>query len=236
MTSINEVVHGAATRREVRETLRGLGIEGAALEALCSLGAGHRHQLRSEQAAEAALTMASQYVSSHDEWEDVTTTATNGLAMAIIAADEVGIGGGSQFPTGAATSRIPALSGLGKGRKQASDGGAWSAAIESGRDQIAWKANLVGDFWRTSQEFSMDEQGNLLIDITSSCPDTGETEEVRIEAPESLIPAEWQFAISANALEQALQRGDEVEMAAWARVYNALAAKLDENRGSHQVW
>ena len=60
-TSIGKVVHGAETRREVAQALRGLGIEGAALDAICSLGAAHRHQQRVEAARAAALAADKSY-------------------------------------------------------------------------------------------------------------------------------------------------------------------------------
>ena len=92
---------------DVRASLSDRGVTGAAADVLVRLGAPARHAARVEFAC--ALG---------DDWEVV--------AWALL--DAVGIGGRAGL-TGEATARHPAFANCGKGRKQASDGPAWTAAI-----------------------------------------------------------------------------------------------------------
>ena len=109
------------TRREAEQTLEAAGVTGAALEALLRDSAPARHQLRVRAATEAAHAWAHRLYPA-GSFKD------NLLAMAILHADCMGVGG-KDGVQGAATARHPAFRRCGKGRKQASDGDAWTAAI-----------------------------------------------------------------------------------------------------------
>lgn len=94
------------------------GIPAGASEFVRRLTAHNRHEERVKAAEEAAL----------DYVRYVTGGESRERAVAILYADCMGLGGPRGL-MGEATVRHPALSGLGKGRKQATDGGAWSEAI-----------------------------------------------------------------------------------------------------------
>ena len=113
--------------RQCRETeLEGRGVSGKAMECLLAETAQERHLSRVAYARWAAEEY---YLSSAKlDRDEVTEDTLSLMAGAILWADVIGVGGRDGVE-GAATTRHPALSGCGKGRKQASDGGAWSAAI-----------------------------------------------------------------------------------------------------------
>lgn len=131
------------------------------------------------------------------------------LAWAILEADEVGIGGPALEP-GAATARVPALRGLGKGRKQARDGGAWSAAIERAENELRQILGLYPGFYPSEEEL-------ILF-----------TEEGRFAIPEEIIPRSWQISICEDALAGISQKSAAQEAARWAELYNRLVEKNEE--------
>lgn len=98
------------------------GFEGQTLEALVSRAAPAR-ALSRERAIVHSL---------HDR----------AIRLVVTTADAIGIGGkddlGSQVdsPGGESTTRMPLLRAFGSGRKNAGDGGAWSAAIQKTRDDL----------------------------------------------------------------------------------------------------
>ena len=107
------------TRRAEESRLRELGVEGDALELLLKEGAPARHAAR-VQAANAAA--AATHDCDAEEGEPCVG------CLVILVADIIGVGGRSDAE-GRGTDRIPPLGVLGKGRKQATDGPAWDAAI-----------------------------------------------------------------------------------------------------------
>lgn len=109
------------TRREAEQKLEAAGVTGAALEALLRDSAPVRHQLRVRAATEAARAWAHQF-------HQAGSFKDNLLVMAVLHADCMGVGG-KDGVEGAATVRHPAFRRCGKGRKRASDGEAWTAAI-----------------------------------------------------------------------------------------------------------
>ena len=109
------------TRKELEERLLLAGVPGRALEALLKETGLARHKWRVTQAIDAALA------------------ATDGCRTAaawVLLSDMYGVGGKGGV-SGDGTSRHPALERLGKGRKQATDGEAWSAAIEAAFHALA---------------------------------------------------------------------------------------------------
>ena len=101
------------TKREQMEAYELLGIGGQAAELLDQLSGNpaRRHEWRIEQTKKA-----------------VETAGDSGYAALV--ADLLGVGGRAGL-TGDGTDRHPVFSGLGKGRKHASDGAAWMAAASS---------------------------------------------------------------------------------------------------------
>ena len=109
------------TRAALEQHLREQGVEGVALDALLRETAALRHTHRVAVAA--------------------ATAQAAGGGVALIGAvlcrlDAHGIGGRDGVG-GQATDRLPAFQALGKGRKQATDGGAWTAAIAEAGTQLA---------------------------------------------------------------------------------------------------
>jgi hypothetical protein len=98
-----------------------------AAKAVCIATASQRHWER----VTATVLAAEEWVNAHI----YTPVQANTLAAVAIAVDLGGIGGTANA-TGEATSRHPAFSALGKGRKQSSDGGAWMAAAEGALERL----------------------------------------------------------------------------------------------------
>ena len=114
------------TRRDLEVELTALGVSGDALEALLRETGRERHQFR----VQAAITAAEEYylkVSNLDR-DEASPEITQTAAAAILWSDVIGIGGRDNCE-GGCTLRHPALRECGKGRKQATDGEAWDAAI-----------------------------------------------------------------------------------------------------------
>ena len=113
--------------RECREAqLRGRGVSGKAMECLLAETAEERHLSRVAYARWAAEEY---YLSAAGlDRDEVTHDTLTLMSGAILWADVIGVGGRDGVE-GAATTRHPAFVSCGKGRKQANDGGAWSAAI-----------------------------------------------------------------------------------------------------------
>jgi len=122
----------ATTRREAADLLAELGVEGRLAEVMLHRTAPARHAWRVERARDAALAAALAWRAPYaPEGALIDYQRDNQvLARFVFALDAVGVG-----PTGRASERHPAFCGLGKGRKQATDGPAWDAAIdEAARD------------------------------------------------------------------------------------------------------
>lgn len=110
------------TRREAAQVLEDAGVFGDAAEQILRETAGRRHEWRSETALESARA----WVREKTEMEADLSVEMG--ALCVLLAD-MGGPGGPQGIGGGSTSRHPAFGGCGKGRKQASDGDAWTAAI-----------------------------------------------------------------------------------------------------------
>lgn len=124
MTTTATIITADAHRRQFESQ----GVTGAALDALVAELAPLRHASRVEYAREAA----EEYYLDHMRLDrSEVSQITLEMAVAALAyADVAGVGGRCGVD-GAATARHPAFAACGKGRKQATDGPAWSAAIES---------------------------------------------------------------------------------------------------------
>lgn len=218
---------------DVRASLSDRGVTGAAADVLVRLGARGRHAARVEFAC--ALG---------DDWEVV--------AWALL--DAIGVGGTAGL-TGAATARHPALRGCGKGRKQATDGAAWTAAIaaaaeirRAGRtvvltaEETTASRDGVGTHWRLGIEL----RGNGPVDSgtvwsSDDIADPGPEDQPRGLA-RSVVAAPWIAAIAgvvlarltgiAPDLRADVLTGVEIEAdaAAWAHLYNAAHGAEDVRR------
>jgi hypothetical protein len=183
MTSLFERCVKADTRKEAYEFALAAGLQAEAAEKLASIGASHRAALRVARVVE---TLRSASASAGENPEPLMGT----LALM----DEFGVGG-SDGLGGESTARIPALQGLGKGRKQARDGAAWSAAIKSARHEIC--------------------QGRTLRLCPSNCCATGDVGlDMRFDRDDQYVwcraedfPAAWLRRLAWEGLRRAI--GDE---------------------------
>jgi len=132
------------TRKALREHLSEVGITGAAQEAILGETGHYRHDIRVRAAATAATVevertwgplIAAEAEAMDDgipsrQWTGHGWAADvkNLLGFLVCTLDAFGHGGPDGV-SGAATGRIAAFGGLGSGRKQATDGEAWTAAI-----------------------------------------------------------------------------------------------------------
>jgi hypothetical protein len=116
------------TRFEAQKYLESLDLPESAIEALLKESALDRHNWRTGQALEAAK----RWVVNCWRMEEnkIGANVVRASVSAVLFADCFGVGGHLGVG-GASTRRHPALTGLGKGRKNATDGPAWSAAIRA---------------------------------------------------------------------------------------------------------
>lgn len=112
---------GTITARALREHLETLGIHGPAQDALVKDTAPMRHECRVGVVLAAVRKAAD---------------GSEAIAWLLLVLESLGIGGRDGVE-GWASERMPWASVLGKGRKQATDGGAWDAAIAAALAQVA---------------------------------------------------------------------------------------------------
>jgi len=112
------------TRREAETQLRELGIEGEALESILRETGALRHAGRVSRTLAAASSWCDGKDAPHADHEGCT------WCLILLVADMIGVGGRDGCE-GRATERLDVFEDLGTGRKQAMDGGAWMAALES---------------------------------------------------------------------------------------------------------
>lgn len=110
------------TRSKTSEFLESIGVVGQAAEHLLAAGAAGRHAHRVAVAKEAAMAAASEEAA--PEW-------VTAVAWAICTIDAIGVFGRYE-----ATVRLAAFRGCGKGRKLATDGDAWTAAIFDAANEL----------------------------------------------------------------------------------------------------
>lgn len=210
------------TRKDLEAALTAKGIEGAALEALLRETAPDRHRAR----VEAARLAAEEYyleaigVSREDTHPDNLVTA----AAAILWADTVGVGGRDGVG-GDATERHPAFAGCGKGRKQATDGAAWSAAIREAAESMVARGY-----------FHVTEAG---LAFTSDHVESGTL------VNHSVAPLAWRRSLGREGLRRAAglpawhpdvpfaaEAEEQVEL--WARLVNSLEAEYQADDGESE--
>lgn len=148
-------------------------------------------------------------------------------AIGLCIADLIGVGG-TQGLTGDGTGRIKAFAALGKGRKQAYDGPAWTAAIEDAIHRLAGKAAGMAEYTLILGADGGDVY--LAIHVCEECL----TYEFLGEIGLGIEPA-WLRSITGNVL-LALGRGEETVTvgkrttvriegtpADWGKVFNGVA-------------
>lgn len=123
-------MHNVVTRQMDADRFAALGITGAALDALVQEQAPARHASRVQAAWDAARRAAFDLLDGKDVEEvgQDMKSELDLLAQLLAILDAAGWGGPGGVG-GDASGRLGCFSRLGKGRKQATDGPAWSAAI-----------------------------------------------------------------------------------------------------------
>ena len=125
------------TRKQLIERLESLGVTGVAALAIARETGAARHAARVEAAKAAARRVGAALLGvPSGESGDGTMTAVDLAGAFVCALDSFGLGGADGVE-GRATARVAAFGALGKGRKQASDGPAWSAAISAAGNHLA---------------------------------------------------------------------------------------------------
>jgi len=199
---------------DVRVSLADRGVAGPAADVLVRLGAHARHAARVE------------FVRTLGDDCDV-------VAWALL--DAVGIGGRAGL-TGEATARHPALRGCGKGRKQASDGPAWTAAIAAAAEIRRGGRGVLLTAEETSEgvtRLGIELRGNGPVSegtVWSSADASAEETSLWITALAGVVLARLTGIapdLGASALAGVEIAGDA---SAWARLYNAAHAAPDARR------
>jgi hypothetical protein len=226
-TTITTNLFSFATAAAVREELETLGVEGPAADLIIKAGAPARHEARVKATIAAAYAATTTQVGKDGEFGRACHAAS---AAATILADMIGIGGELGL-TGAATSRLPAFSGLGTGRKQAGDGAAYMAAASAALDRVLFEVGandvIVG------LDFETDEPYVGLCNTTYGPEDAG-SHLGWVYLSEAGVLPEWVRAIAGNIVlalskgETALRVGNrlvsiEADLARWAKVFNGVA-------------
>jgi hypothetical protein len=183
------VVPTAAAERNRGE---GLGLTGEALDLFVKAGAHRRHEMRIKIAQDVLLEVGRAAIPPEEVRRNGAGAHLEALAtrLAILAGrlDAGGIGG--RFGCGGdATARLPGLHQCGKGRKQASDGGAWTAALE---EAITGLLRGIGDTgWGSPGDFE------VRIDPTDGVCGVWDRDWEVVEVRE--LPAAWMPWMEADA-------------------------------------
>jgi len=137
------------TRAGLAKALEGMGVSYSTAEAILGLTAPVRHQIRTDYVQRTAVLEAEKMTFASGRHPDAFEAEV--LGVALCALDMFGLGGRKGL-TGKATVRIPQFRRLGKGRKQAWDGGAWDGAIECAGNKMFHRILRAGR-WGTGGEF-----------------------------------------------------------------------------------
>lgn len=116
------------TAAHARRTGEGLGLTGEALALFVAGGAEARHEDRVRRATDALVTAGAALTGVR--LTDSVGAREAGILVGML--DQIGVGGGRGGLRRRGTRRVEALASLGKGRKGADDGPAWTSAIRGG--------------------------------------------------------------------------------------------------------
>jgi hypothetical protein len=217
------------TRWAAAQELESMGVTGDAADALLKETGSFRHNWRIEQAREAALARGVDVIGEANLWSRM-------VAIATLEADLFGVGG-TDGVSGHATTRIKGLGLLGKGRKQAADGDAWTAAIQAAASQLRRDVSEEleaghGAHW-SMDCYLINGQAVLSIVAWDGIYDPEPKVAASIDLDTAQIDIAWQRTIAREGLRIAagLDRWTPVdirftgELAAWAAAVNQLVAR-----------
>lgn len=212
---MNMKLQEVRTRREVIEVLTAAGVTGEAAEAVCRETAAVRHAWRIEEAEAAARKAA----------EEVYGAGTSVLHLiALMLAELAGVGG-QDGVSGVGTDRLNAFAQLGKGRKQASDGDAWTAAIRASLHRLALSRRTA-----VCGPLRIEADGPT-VNLVERTPD-GEIF-LAVNFAE-LIPTAWVNTLAREGLRRSLGLSPWLDLPVpfsgtsedWASTVNAVAAQM----------
>lgn len=141
------------TAAALRERLEAADAPPGAVEAAIRYTAPQRHRWRTSRALEAALVAAGadaagaaqaaeRYAKGDLDWHCSVQRRDRARAWALLALEAVGLGGRAGLE-GLATDRPDWCAGLGKGRRNASDGAAWTAALADARHALEGEIRAI---------------------------------------------------------------------------------------------
>lgn len=235
VTAAIEASFPVSTRKEAVEKAEALGLRGEALDFAASLGAQQRDAERGARALATALSWTLAW--DEDEVDDAVFQANRipGFlrkvaegetfagqdrdiwlytcldAWVLLKVDAIGVGG-SKGIEGASTARHPFLTRLGKGRKQARDGAAWSSAIEAAINRLE---SILSGLGANELELAPAE-GDVGAAFTDAA--TGKREAI----PTRFIHPTWAQAVAGRRISELIPQGADAsaEIAAWGEVFN----------------
>lgn len=136
------------TWRDIEDRLD--GVSGNAREIIRRATAPARHEWRVNEAIKAARKWINE--------DEFLRPMGNLAAWALLKLESLGLYGGGPANPGQGTLRHAAFRGLGKGRRQASDGDVWTAAIRCAADRL----------WENGYELQMTDGGIRVCDGNGS--------------------------------------------------------------------
>lgn len=221
------------TRRKAAVRLESDGISGAAAEMLLNAGNYLRHAQRVAE-AKAAAQAAAREILGENAGEKEVDVVVRFLGFL----DAVGVGGCGGLE-GISTSRLPIFRSLGKGRKFARDGGAWSAAIQEACGSFHGLPGLAvvprgGKFTLLSQ-VAGEEEAEVVLDpanpaLTQSLIWLWVVAAEGLRKSAGLEPANFFGQGPSGGLPAMASYLGEATAQEWAGLYNAVQAALDAEK------
>lgn len=222
------------TRAELAARLAACGIRDEIAESILRETGRYRHAGRVRAALQAAQGAVCRLYSA------ITEEAAHLYRRPILAAflcilDEFGPGG-IEGVTGDATTRVPYFSRLGKGRKHASDGLAWTAAIRSAASDIRYPNGIMrsemtscpmGGYLLSPQWLVIEpgaEPATLNLRPTGS-PEAWTPFEIPMEPLHYDGLREWTYSLAREAVRL---------KAEWARLLNDVRHPFEDGRLEHR--
>lgn len=139
------------TRKGLSVALKKQGLSDAATRIVLDATAPARHAMRTRDAVVAARRGARQMRFVSGATPSAREVEILGIALLVL--DQYGLGGHMGLE-GASTTRVPQFQDLGKGRKQAGDGGAWTAAMKSAADYMFRELKSALTPWHGGEAFT----------------------------------------------------------------------------------
>lgn len=207
------------TRAARARELEAAGVTGAAQELVLDRSAVERHLARTSF----VLTAATAYVVHVNGGEPLGDSSVDGRVALLLALEIAGVGGADGIE-GKGTARARWAEGFGKGRKQASDGPAWQAALAAAAEPLVlvWNFELLecpafrpaaaapdDTLWAT---FVESVEGLAGLDRDGLTPD--------------LVILRQGRAFAGSTMLECLADGAAIGAKAWADAFNELDAKL----------